>query len=150
MMNQDLKPVVQGLKNSSNSPMAARKYQIVGASQQKSHSTLRHFVAGSIAAPAFNTSQTSLSRINSNKFNLRDSSQTDIKIKNMFIHKAALQGRKSPDHNLLPMEFDNRYTAAAGGNAASTAAVDGLKAAPSGGNIGRPAAIAPVGIHGAL
>ena len=148
-MNQDLKPVVQGLNNSSNSPIAARKYQIVGASQQKSHSTLRHFVAGSIA-PAFNTSQTSLSRINSNKFNLRDSSQTDIKIKNMFIHKAALQGRKSPDHNLLPMEFDNRHIAAVGGNAASAAGVDGLKAAQSGGNIGRPAAIAPVGIHGAL
>ena len=143
MMNQDLKPVVQGLPNTNSSPMAARtKYQIVGASQQKSHSTLRpHFVAGSIA-PALNSSQTTL-----NKFNLRDSSQTDIKIKNMFIHKAALQGRKSPDHNLLPMEFDNRYTPAGGGNAPE----NGQKAALNGGgNIVRPPVIAPVGLHSAL
>ena len=46
-----------------------------------------------------------LSRKPSKQFNLRESGDGIIQIKNMFIHKAV---RQSPQG--LPMDFDNRYT----------------------------------------
>ena len=93
-MNQDLQPV-QAAVNTSSSPDLHKnnnsKYQILGT-QSKSKTVLKPFLAGSsavAAAAAMNfNSQKSLSRVTSNKFSLRQQSVTDVRIKNMYVHRA--------------------------------------------------------------